>query len=76
MVFVFAYISKWPWDFPIGSYGKEMPAVQETRFNPWVRKIPWRREWLPSLVILPQEFHEQKSLVAVQSMRSQRVGHD
>ena len=24
---------------------KNPPAVQETGFNPWVRKIPWRREW-------------------------------
>ena len=23
-------------------------------FNPWVRKIPWRREWLSTLVFLPR----------------------
>ena len=23
------------------------------RFNPWVRKIPWRRKWLPTPVFLP-----------------------
>ena len=33
------------------------------RFNPWVRKIPWRREWLPTPGFLPGEFHGQKSLV-------------
>ena len=32
-------------------------------FNPWVRKIPWRREQLPTPVYLPGEFHEQRSLV-------------
>ena len=32
------------------------------RFHPWVRKILWRREWLPTLVFLPGEFHEQGSL--------------
>ena len=32
------------------------------RFDPWVRKIPWRREWLPSPVFLPGEFHGQRSL--------------
>ena len=26
-------------------------------------KIPWRREWLPTLVFLPGEVHEQRSLV-------------
>ena len=31
--------------------------------DPWVGKIPWRREWLPTLVLLPAESHEQKSLV-------------
>ena len=28
-----------------------------------VRKIPWRREWLSTLVFLPGEFHGQRSLV-------------
>jgi len=31
-------------------------------FDPWVRKIPWRREWLLSPVFLPGEFYGQKSL--------------
>ena len=26
-------------------------------FYPWVRKIPWRREWLPTPVFWPGEFH-------------------
>ena len=33
------------------------------QFDPWVRKIPWRREWLPTLVFLPGEFHGQRSPV-------------
>ena len=31
---------------------KNLPATGETQFNPWVGKIPWRREWLPTLVFL------------------------
>ena len=31
-------------------------------FNPWVRKIPWRREWLSTPVFLPGESHGQRSL--------------
>ena len=27
-------------------------------FDPWVGKIPWRREWLPSPIFFPGEFHE------------------
>ena len=33
------------------------------RFNSWVGKIPWRREWLPTPVFLPGESHGQRSLV-------------
>ena len=32
-------------------------------FDPWVGKIPWRREWLPTPVFLPGESHGQRSLV-------------
>ena len=37
---------------------KNLSAMQETPVNPWVGKIPWRREWLPT----SREFHEQRSL--------------
>ena len=37
--------------------------MQGPRFHPWVRKIPWRREWQPTLVFLPEESYGQKSLV-------------
>ena len=41
-------------------------------FNPWVRKIPWRRKWLPTSVFLPGKSHGQRSLEGgLQSMRSQ-----
>ena len=29
---------------------------------PWVRKNPWRREWLPTSVFLPVELNGQRSL--------------
>ena len=32
------------------------------RFNPWVRRIPWRRKWQPIPVFLPGKFHGQRSL--------------
>ena len=37
--------------------------MQETGFDPWVRKIPWRRKLLCTLVFLPGESHGQRSLV-------------
>ena len=30
-------------------------------FNPWVRKIPWRKEWQFSPVFLPGESHERET---------------
>ena len=35
---------------------------RKPRFDPRVGKIPWRREWQPTPVFLPGEFHGQKSL--------------
>ena len=32
-------------------------------FDPWVRKIPWRRVWQPVPVVLPGKFHGQRSLM-------------
>ena len=32
-------------------------------FDPWVGRIPWRREWQPTSVFLPGEFHGQRGLV-------------
>ena len=37
--------------------------MQETWFDPYIRKIPWRRKWLSSPVFLPGEFQGQRSLV-------------
>ena len=31
-------------------------------FSPWVRKIPWRREWQPTSMFLPGKFHGQSCL--------------
>ena len=52
--------------FPGGTSGKE-PACQCRRrkrcgFDPWVGKIPWRRKWRPTPVLLPGESHGQRSL--------------
>ena len=49
--------------FPGGSDGKELTCQwKRPGFDPWVRKIPWRRKWLPTPVFLPGEFHGQRSL--------------
>ena len=44
--------------------------IRETRFNPWVGRILWRRKWQPTPVFLPGKTEEPGRL---QSMGSQRV---
>ena len=39
--------------------------MQETKrhgFDPWVGKMPWRRKWQSTLVVLPGDSHRQRSL--------------
>ena len=66
--------------FPGGANGKE-PACQcrrheRLRFDPWVRKILWRRAQPPTPVFLPGESHGQRSLVGYSPWGRKRVGHD
>ena len=42
---------------------KNLPACRRPEFDPWVRKIPWRKKWQFTPVFLPGEFHGQRSLV-------------
>ena len=37
---------------------------RKSGFHSWVRKIPWRREWLLTPIFLPGKFHGQRSLVS------------
>ena len=53
-------------------------TIRRTRFNPWFKKIPWRRKWQSTPVLLsgkskPPWTEEPDGL---RSMGSQRVGHD
>ena len=59
-----------------GSGGKRICLqCRRSRFDPWVRKIPWRRKWLPTPVFLLGKSHGQRSLEVLQSVELQRVGH-
>ena len=52
--------------FPGGASGKEpicqYKSCKRCRFDPWVGKIPWRRAWQPTPVLLPGESHGEWSL--------------
>ena len=47
----------------MGSSGSSSLQCQRSRFDPWVRKIPWRRAWQSIPVFLPGESQGQRSLV-------------
>ena len=49
------------WGFPGGSDGKE--SACNPGFDPWVRKIHWRREWQSTPLFLPGKSHRQRSLM-------------
>ena len=51
--------------FTGGSDGKESAynAGDPRLVYSWLRKISWRREWLPTPVFLSREFHGERSLV-------------
>ena len=54
---------------------KNLPAhAGDSRFDPWVGKIPWRRKWQPTPVFLPGKSHGQRSLGGQSG--SQRVRHN
>ena len=55
------------WGFPGGASNKGSTCQYSKRkrcgFHPWIVKIPWSRNWQPTMVFLPGIFHCQRSLV-------------
>ena len=53
--------------FPGGTSSQESTGQSRRHkrgtFNPWVRKIPWRRNGNPLQYSLPEKFHGQRNLV-------------
>ena len=58
--------------FPGDASGKESSCQCRRHkgcgFDPWVRKIPWRRAWKLTPVFLPGESHGQRSLAGYHSL--------
>ena len=45
-------------------------------FNPWVRKIPWRRKWQSTPVVFPGRSHGQRSLAGYSPWSGKRLKND
>ena len=63
---------------PRGFYSKEAILYKTCHYTfvPIFIECRTPREWQPTSVLLPGEFHGQRSRTRLQSMESQRVGHD
>ena len=59
------------WASPVAQTEKNLPG--RSRFYPWVGKIPWGRERLPTSVFLPGEFHGQRSLAGCSTWDSKKL---
>ena len=72
--------SKWPLGLPRRCSGKESSCQcrrhRRCRFNSWVGKSPWRREWQPTPVLLLGKTHGQRSLAGCSPWGRKRVRHD
>ena len=68
------YSLQYYWAFLVAQMVEKNPPL--SGFNPWVRKIPWRRAWQPTPVFLPGESPWTEEPGGLQSMGLQRVGHN
>ena len=57
-------------------FGSPWGSAVKSPFNPWVGKIPWRREWQLTPVFLPGKSHGQRNLVSYSRWGCCTVGHD
>jgi len=70
------YPFQYSWAYLVAQMVKNLPVMQESRFNPWGGKIPWRRAWQPTPVFWPGESPWTEEPDRLQSMGLQRVGHN
>ena len=54
------YLLRLPWWL---SWQRICLQCRRLGFDPWAGKIPWRKEWQPAPVFLPEEFHGRRCLV-------------
>jgi len=60
------YPLQYSWVSLVAQLVKNLPTMWKT-LDPWVGRIPWKRERLPTPLFWPGKFH---------GLWSQRVGHD
>ena len=71
-----AHPLQYSWASLVAQMVKNRLQCERPGFDPWVGKIPWRRAWQPTPVLLPGESPWTEESGKLQSMGSQRVEHD
>ena len=73
------YPLQYPWGFLGGSVVKESTCqckrCRRHRFDPWIRKIPWRRKWQSIPLFLPGKHLGQRCLAGSSPWDCKRVGY-
>ena len=72
--FFWKAIRWFPVAFPVAQWQRICLQCRTHGFNPWVRKISWRRAWQPTPLVRKIPWTEQPG--GLLSMGLQRVGHD
>jgi len=62
--------------FPVAQVVKNRPAMRRPRFDPWIGKIPWRREWQTHCSVLAWRIPWTEEPGGLSSIGSQGVGQD
>ena len=66
----------WWYFFLVAQTLKNLLQCRKPGFHPWVRKIPWWREWQPIPVLLLRKIPRTDKPGEIQSMGLHRVRHD
>ena len=66
------YPLQYSWASLVAQMVKNLPAMQEAWVQSLAEKIPWRREWLSTPVLLPGEFHGLKLATVHRVAESQK----
>ena len=66
------YPLQYSWASLVAQMVKNLLQCGRPEFDPWVGKIPWRKEWQSTPVFLPEKSHGQRSLAGYSSWGHKR----
>ena len=76
LTLLYFILGAFPGDSAVKESTRQFRRHKRRGFDPWVRKILWRREWQLTPVFLPGESHGQRSLMGYSPWGHKRVGYN